>query len=84
MWYSYKSWLSQTTTTYNQQNKQKEVLHLYRVDLDLNREQVKQLRQLALDRDTSVRGLVTQLAIQEIQDNQGSKEDKNKKEDTKN
>ena len=57
---------------------------MYRVDLDLNREQVKQLRQLALDRDTSVRGLVTQLAIQEIQDSQDSKENKNKKEDTKN
>ena len=46
---------------------------MYRVDLDLDREQVKQLRQLALDRDTSVRGLVTQLTVREIQ------EDKNKK-----
>jgi hypothetical protein len=50
---------------------------LYRVDLDLDREQVKQLRQLALDRDTSVRGLVTNLTIKEIQ------ESKNKKEENK-
>ena len=56
---------------------------MYRVDLDLDREQVKQLRQLALDRDTSVRGLVTELAVREIQK---SKEQKNKKqkEETKN
>ena len=56
---------------------------MYRVDLDLDREQVKQLRQLALDRDTSVRGLVTELTVREIQK---SKEQKNKKqkEETKN
>ena len=54
---------------------------MYRVDLDLDREQVKQLRQLALDRDTSVRGLVTELTIKEIQKNQKNKE---KKEETKN
>ena len=51
---------------------------MYRVDLDLDREQVKQLRQLALDLDTSVRGLVTQLAIREIQENQKSKNKKQK------
>ena len=49
---------------------------MYRVDLDLDREQVKQLRQLALDRDTSVRGLVTQLTVKEIQENQENKEQK--------
>ena len=49
---------------------------MYRVDLDLDREQVKQLRQLALDLDTSVRGLVTQLAIKAIQENQESKKQK--------
>ena len=54
----------------------KEVVNLYRVDLDLDREQVKQLRQLALDLDTSVRGLVTQLAIKAIQENQESKKQK--------
>ena len=53
---------------------------MYRVDLDLDREQVKQLRQLALDRDTSVRGLVTELAIKEIQKNQESKNEKQKEE----
>ena len=46
---------------------------MYRVDLDLDREQVKQLRQLALDRDTSVRGLVTELVIKEIQKSKGQK-----------
>ena len=51
---------------------------MYRVDLDLDREQVKQLRQLALDRDTSVRGLVTQLTINAIQGNQESKNKKQK------
>jgi len=53
---------------------------LYRVDLDLDREQVKQLRQLALDRDTSVRGLATELVIREIQESKNKKQ----KEDTKN
>jgi len=47
---------------------------LYRVDLDLDREQVKQLRQLALDRDTSVRGLVTNLTIREIQESKNKKQ----------
>ena len=54
---------------------------MYRVDLDLDREQVKQLRQLALDRDTSVRGLATELVIKEIQED---KEKKKQKEETKN
>jgi len=52
---------------------------LYRVDLDLDREQVKQLRQLALDRDTSVRGLVTGITIREIQENKKQKEEEQKK-----
>ena len=52
---------------------------MYRVDLDLDREQVKQLRQLALDRDTSVRGLATELVIREIHE---SMENKKQKEDT--
>jgi len=51
---------------------------LYRVDLDLDREQVKQLRQLALDRDTSVRGLVTELASKEIQKTKEQKEEMKK------
>lgn len=48
---------------------------MYRVDLDLDRKQVKQLKQVALDRDTSVRGLVTQLAIKEIQESEKQKEE---------
>ena len=52
---------------------------MYRVDLDLDREQVKKLRQLALDRDTSVRGLVTQLTVKEIRKD---KENKKQKEET--
>jgi len=48
---------------------------LYRVDLDLDREQVKQLRQLALDRDTSVRGLVTEITVREIQENRKQREE---------
>ena len=51
---------------------------MYRVDLDLDREQVKQLRQIALDRDTSVRGLVTQLAVKEIQESKKQKEETEK------
>ena len=47
---------------------------MYRVDLDLDREQVKQLRQLALDRDTSVRGLVTQLTVNAIQESKNKKQ----------
>jgi len=54
---------------------------LYRVDLDLDREQVKQLRQRALDLDTSVRGLMTELAIKETQKTQKGKK---QKEETKN
>ena len=56
---------------------------MYRVDLDLDREQVKQLRQLALDRDTSVRGLATELVIREIQKDQESKNKKQKEEQKK-
>jgi len=56
--------------------KRKEGRSLYRVDLDLDREQVKQLKQLALDRDTSVRGLVTQLVIHEIETSQKDKKQK--------
>jgi hypothetical protein len=52
---------------------------LYRVDLDLDREQVKQLRQLALDRVTSVRGLATELVIKEIQKSKKQKEESQKK-----
>ena len=48
---------------------------MYRVDLDLDREQVKQLKQIALDQDTSVRGLVTQLAVKEIQKSRKQKEE---------
>ena len=56
---------------------------MYHVDLELTDEQVRQLRQLAFDRSTTVRGLVTELAVREIQK---SKEQKNKKqkEETKN
>jgi len=49
------------------------------VDLDLDREQVKQLRQLALDRDTSVRGLVTELTVREIQKDKENKKQKEEK-----
>ena len=52
---------------------------MYRVDLDLDREQVKQLRQLALDRDTSVRGLVTELTVREIQKDKENKKQKEEK-----
>ena len=47
---------------------------MYRVDLELDREQVKQLRQLALDRDTSVRGLVTRLTVDAIQESKNKKQ----------
>ena len=46
---------------------------MYHVDLELTDEQVKQLRQLALDRSTTVRGLVTELAVKEIQKSQEQK-----------
>ena len=49
---------------------------MYRVDLDLNREQVKSLKQLALDRDLPVRGLVTGLVIKEIQENKKEESEK--------
>ena len=37
---------------------------MYRVDLDLDPTQVKQLKQLALDKDLPVRGLVTRLVVE--------------------
>ena len=40
---------------------------MYSVDLDLDREQVKKLKQLALDLDLPVRGLVTKLVCDAIQ-----------------
>ena len=46
---------------------------MYSVDLGLSREQVKQLRQLALDCDLPVRGLVTKLVITAIVDNEAKK-----------
>ena len=42
---------------------------MYSIDLDLSREQVKQLKQLALDCDLPVRGLVTKLVVDAISDN---------------
>ena len=39
---------------------------MYSVDLDLSREQVKQLKQLALNCDLPVRGLVTKLVTTAI------------------
>lgn len=51
---------------------------MYSVDLDLSKEQVKQLRQLALDEDLPVRGLVTRLvrnAISVQPKKQNKKED---------
>ena len=39
---------------------------MYSVDLDLSREQVKQLKQLALNCDLPVRGLVTKLVVTAI------------------
>jgi len=54
---------------------------MYHVDLELTDEQVRQLRQLAFDRSTTVRGLVTELVIREIQKD---KENKKQKEETKN
>ncbi len=40
---------------------------MYSVDLDLSREQVKQLKQLALNCDIPVRGLVTKLVTTAIE-----------------
>lgn len=58
---------------------------MYHIDLGLNDEQVKQLRQLALDYNTSVRSLVTELVVKEIQEieAQKTKESKKQKEETK-
>lgn len=39
---------------------------MYSVDLLLDKEQVKRLKQLALDKDLSVRGLVTKLVVDAI------------------
>jgi len=52
---------------------------MYHVDLELTDEQVRQLRQLAFDRSTTVRGLATELVIREIQ---SDKENKKQKEET--
>ena len=57
---------------------------MYHVDLELTDEQVKQLRQLSFDRGISVRGLVTELVIKEVQRVQKNKENKKQKEETKN
>ena len=57
---------------------------MYHVDLELTDEQVKQLRQLSFDRGISVRGLVTELVIKEVQRVQKGKENKKQKEGTKN
>jgi len=51
---------------------------MYHVDLELTDEQVRQLRQLAFDRSQSVRGLVTELAVKEIQGNEKQKEETKK------
>jgi len=48
---------------------------MYHVDLDLADEQVRQLRQLAFDRSQSVRGLVTELTVKEIQKSKKQKEE---------
>ena len=48
---------------------------MYRVDLDLDPAQVKQLKQLALDKDLPVRGLVTNLVSKAITENKKEKEE---------
>jgi hypothetical protein len=53
---------------------------VYNLDLDLDREQVKQLKQLALDRDLPVRGLVTELVKEAIKVNQNKKVKEDNKE----
>ena len=53
---------------------------MYHVDLELTDEQVKQLKQLALDRSTTVRGLATELVIKEIQEDKIKKNKKQKEE----
>jgi len=51
---------------------------MYHVDLELTDEQVRQLKQLAFDRSQSVRGLVTQVTIREIQESKKQKEETKK------
>ena len=48
---------------------------MYHVDLELTDEQVRQFKQLAFDRSTTVRGLATELVIKEIQENKKQKEE---------
>lgn len=40
---------------------------MYRVGLDITESQKKELKQLALERDTSVQSLVTSITLDEIQ-----------------
>lgn len=40
---------------------------MYHLDLDLSSDEVKQLKQLALDRDESVKGMVTQMVKSAIE-----------------
>ena len=42
-------------------------MKLYRVGLDITESQKKELKQLALERDTSVQSLVTSITLDEIQ-----------------
>jgi hypothetical protein len=64
----------------------KQEVKMYSIDLDLNREQVKQLKQLALNCDLPVRGLVTKLVITAIEsvetkpEQPAKKQNKNNKE----
>jgi len=51
---------------------------MYHVDLELTDEQVRQLKQLAFDRGQSVRGLVTEITVREIQEDKKQKEDAKK------
>ena len=53
---------------------------MYHVDLELTEEQVRALKQLAFDRSLSVRGLVTNLAIREVQESKNQKNKKQKEE----
>lgn len=56
---------------------------MYRVDLDLDRGEVKRLRQLALQRDLPVRGLVTKLAREAIQQAEEAENNQNQSQKTK-
>ena len=47
---------------------------MYHVDLELTDEQVRQFKQLAFDRSTTVRGLATELVIREIQESKNKKQ----------